>query len=192
MSTPPRRPTRAVVPVTRRAVLLGTAGAVTAGCTGGLKVGRDGRGRPRRDSTTAAEKAAERTDPDVTLAAAALAAERLALTAVEAAQARHVRLRRLLDPTAEVHRAHIALLADAAPEELTPPPAPDVIRVPRSSTRAVARLAQMETELATNGRRHAFTAESGPFARLLASMAASADQQAALLRDVAPAGRRRG
>ena len=184
MPPPPSRPSRAVAPVTRRAVLLGAAGAVLTGCTGGLKVGRDGRGRPgrRRTSDADAQKAAEQVDPDVALAATALAVERHALAAVEATQDRHARLRVLLDPAAEAHRAHVALLADAVPDEgASATPATTAIRVPRSRRRAVGRLVELEAELAATGRLNAFQAQSGPFARLLASMAASAGQQEVLL-----------
>ncbi|MGA9748785.1 MAG: hypothetical protein WBQ50_15105, partial [Nocardioides sp.] len=58
--------------------------------------------------------------------------------------------------------------------------------VPRDRRRAVLDLAGHEDSLALVDKRSAFAAESGAFARVLASMGAAAAQQAAALRAAAP------
>jgi hypothetical protein len=55
-------------------------------------------------------------------------------------------------------------------------------KVPADPGRALLALAQHEDRLSLDARRNAFAAGSGSFARLLASMAAAAAQQAAVLR----------
>lgn len=55
---------------------------------------------------------------------------------------------------------------------------PSSSRVPRDPDRAVRRLARHEDRLSLFDKQQAFTARSGAFARLLASMAAAAAQQA--------------
>jgi hypothetical protein len=54
--------------------------------------------------------------------------------------------------------------------------------VPSDPARALRAIARREDELALVDKRSAFAAESGAFARVLASMAASAAQQAVVLR----------
>jgi hypothetical protein len=55
-------------------------------------------------------------------------------------------------------------------------------KVPADPGRALLALARHEDQLSLDARRNAFAAGSGSFARLLASMAAAAAQQAAVLR----------
>jgi len=70
-----------------------------------------------------------------------------------------------------VHRAHLAVFAD-----LDPAPAPAFPQVPASTPRARARLVRAEDELATLLADSSLAADSGPLARVLASMAAGVDQ----------------
>jgi len=129
----------------------------------------------------------------------ALADEQSALDAVEATAARHRDLAELLAPVIAAHSEHVRLLAEAAPATPAPaaeagaaaspsssPSAPDEQdprrhRVPREPQAALTSISATEQDLSTSIKRHAFVAQSGAFARLLASMAASAAQQAVVL-----------
>lgn len=153
-------------------------------------------------------------DPDVTLATTVVAAERALLERIDATVRRHPRLERTLAAARDVHETHVALLEDAVPEEPEPaeptasadpadPSAgagseagPDdedagAGRVPRDRTRALRALATAEDELALAAKQAAFAAQSGAFARVLASMAAAAAQQSAMLRTTPVGGGRR-
>ena len=61
--------------------------------------------------------------------------------------------------------------------------------MPRDAAQALRALARHEDELSLEDKRSAFAAESGSFARVLASMAASAAQQATVLRAARVPGR---
>jgi hypothetical protein len=78
------------------------------------------------------------------------------------------------------------------PTSGSPAPSPGATSsaVPRRPRQALADLAAAEDALALLDKRSAFAAQSGAFARVLASMAAAAAQQAVLLTEV-PAARRR-
>jgi len=131
------------------------------------------------------------TDPDVTLAARVLADERAMLDRVRATRARHPSLTGTLAVAEAAHAAHVRLLARAVPDKPTPAPAPTPTPtatttrashpVPDRPAPALGALARAEGRLSLAGRRSSFTAESGAFARVLASMAAAAAQQAATL-----------
>lgn len=180
---PPPAPLPGDLP--RRSVLIALAaagGAALAGCTFGSRPEAQ---EPGRRTTADGETAAE-PDPDVALAVEALAGERAALLAVEATGKRHRELRRPLSGLVEGHRAHVALLASAAPDEALPRAsrrnnATQRYQVPDSPRAASRKLVLLEQSLSGAAKRHAFTAHSGAFARLLASMAAAAAQQAAEL-----------
>ncbi len=170
------------------------AGALWAGCTND-----DDRQRARRRRE--ADRTSEQ-DPDIATAAEALAGEQVVLDALTATTARHPDLAPALSPVMEIHRAHVTLLAEAVPDEDptpsladtvapsdVPPVTEDPYQVPPRPAAAMRGLATLEQELSTISKRHAFAAESGAFARLLASMAASAAQHAVVLRQAVPAGR---
>ncbi len=178
--------------VTRRATLAAAAGSVAlaAGCTPNAA-----NAPSRRD----ARPRAPEPDPDVALAATVLADEQRLLDRIDATVARHPQLAALLTDTRAAHEAHVALLRDAAPDEPVPPhdsspgssPSTDAPRAedtdrtpraPRNPERALRALSRDEDDLALVDKRSAFAAESGAFARVLASMAASAAQHAVLLR----------
>ncbi|HSE10174.1 MAG TPA: hypothetical protein VLB29_16055 [Nocardioidaceae bacterium] len=168
----------------RRAALAAVAalsGAALVGCT------REEQG-PRRE--TAPEPVEPQVDPDVLVAAQALANQQQILDLLTATQEAHSRFTGLLAPVLTAHEAHIALLQDAVPAGVSvspstgpagPSPSPDrsadaLPSVPRNRARALAQVAQAERELAIATKRHAFRAQSGAFARLLGSMAAAAAQ----------------
>jgi hypothetical protein len=201
-SSPP--PARAAGRLSRRSALLGTIALGTAACTP-YSLGEDQRDAGRTPTPTPAPE--PRTDPDVALAAQVLAAEQAALDKVKRTIAAHPRLERLLGPVRDGHAAHVDLLAEAAPDEpdasasgspspgATPSPAEESGarsgRVPHDAARAVRSLAEAEDELSRANRTSAFTAQSGSFARVLASMAAAAAQQSVVLRAArVPGGRR--
>jgi hypothetical protein len=183
--------------VSRRSVLLGTVALGTAACTP-YSLGEDQR-RAGRTPTPSPEPE-PRTDPDVALAATVLAAEQDLLDRVERTLAAHPRLRRLLGPTRDGHAAHVDLLAEAAPKSPAPSASPSgsaeplegsAAHVPRDAGRAVRALARAEDELGAANRTGAFSAESGAFARVLASMAAAAAQQSVVLGAASVPGSRR-
>ncbi len=176
-------PSRSPVPgpALRRRTALGglvALGTAVTGCSGGT----DRPAAPGGTRSGSSSPAATATDPDVALAAAALASERHVLAMVRAALHRHRDQRELLRATRDVHLAHVRLLADAVPggaPSTAGGPVPVPAARPEEALRAVARA---EDRLAESNRRSAFHARSGAFARVLASMAAAAGQQSAVLR----------
>lgn len=172
--------------VSRRTVLgLAAGAALVSGCT---PKGVDRRTKPQPSTPPAPE------DPDVTLAATVLGGEQAILDRLTATVRRHPGLRGRLSPAETAHRAHVRLLTDAVPDKVTPstkgtptpspsgspaPAAPPVIPVRRGP--ALAALAREEGRLSLLDKRSSFAAESGAFARVLASMAASAAQHSVVL-----------
>jgi hypothetical protein len=182
---PPRR-------ITRRAALVGLTALGTAACTpyeNASQRRRDGRpSDPASEPTKAPD-----IDPDVVLAARVLIDEEAVLDRVEATISAFPRLRGSLGVALETHAAHVELLRDAVPDP-DDPDLPDEGSfsagggVPRERRRALLSLARLEEELGLVGKQSAFAAQSGAFARVLASMAAAAAQQSVLLRRAAGAG----
>jgi hypothetical protein len=161
----------------------------SAACT--TQAGRPAGGRTQGAAGPAA-------DPDVTLASTVLAAERAVLDRVRATAAAHPPLAVRLAATAAVHARHVRLLTRAVPPQqrsASPSPSPSTSAstpappvVPHGQAKALQALARAEDDLCASGKQAAFTARSGEFARLLASMAAAAAQQAAVLRAPVRAG----
>ena len=202
-SIPPSR--RAL---SRRTALLGAVALGAAGCTPYSP--QESR---RRESSAGPIAPAEvpRVDPDVPLAASVLSAEQAMVDLVDATVTTHPRLAHLLDPTRAVHTAHIGLLAHAVPGSSATPsasasspspsaaspgspsatPSPRTYDVPQDRAKALRQVAREEDALSLADKRSAFAAESGAFARVLASMAAAAAQQAAVLRSAELPGRGR-
>lgn len=206
---PSPRPTssRRAATLTRRTALLGAVGTTTLACSPYELQTQQRRRRVRPTPTTAEAPA---TDPDVELATTVVAAERALLDRIDATVRRHPRLGRVLAATREVHDAHVTLLEDAVPDEsgapeteASDPASPSepgstptdepagTSPVPRDRARALRAVASAEDDLALTAKQAAFSAESGAFARVLASMAAAAAQQSALLRTTRPGGGRR-
>lgn len=179
--------------VTRRATLAAAAGtvALATGCTPNAVNSPERRAARRRTPAP---------DPDVALAATVLGDEQALIDRIDATVARHPQLAALLTDTRTAHEAHVDLLREAAPDDpgsaaedapsSSPDPSPsagapqaeDTDRPSRDPERALRDLARREDDLALVDKRSAFAAESGTFARVLASMAASAAQHAVLLR----------
>jgi hypothetical protein len=182
--------------MTRRGVLAAAAGlaaSAVVGCTPE---------RQRRRGEEPPEPVEPEVDPDVVVAAEALANQEQILDLLGATGERHPGLARRLAPLVAAHEAHAALLADAVPPDVaagpttspTTSPSPtsgpdaDPTRVPRNRARAIDRVIAAERELATATKQHAFRARSGGFARLLGSMAAAAAQNEAVLASQTPEG----
>jgi hypothetical protein len=126
-------------------------------------------------------------DPDVALAASALVQEQNVLDVVLATRQRHKSLRAVLADPQKVHRQHLKLLMNAVPSSAsTAPDAHSFVNVPAVPAKALMLVARYEERLAQANRTNAFSAQSGGFARLLASMAASSAQQSVALRGQAP------
>ena len=196
--SPARSDARRDPGLTRRtavgAGLVGAA-AVLTGCT--PTSGIDRRPKPGATKTRAAA-----VDPDVALAATVLAHEEALLDHVLVTIERHPDLETVLVGARSSHLAHIDLLKDAVPDDVdvpatgsptasssvSPSVSPSAAATPPSPSRVPARAAvalgaigRAEDRLALVGRRSSFAAESGAFARVLASMAAAAAQQATTL-----------
>ena len=180
----------------RTALGVVTAGSAVAlaGCT---PSGIDR--RPRKNASAAPTPDA---DPDVALAATVLADEQAMLDLIAATVARHPALEARLATARDAHQAHVDLLTKAVPkdarvlpgaspsEDTSPSDSQSVSpsptgspTVPARRPRAVAAVAAAEDRLALVGRRSAFAAQSGGFARVLAGMSASAAQHAVALGD---------
>ena len=180
--------------LSRRTALGGVVATTAAALSGCRPRGIDRRPKARRPTTASPD-----VDPDVTLAATVLADEQRMLDQVLATLARHPGLEAVLTGPRSAHQAHVHLLTDAVPDRdrLTSPASPAAgaspsvspsvapstaaPRVPARVPVALATLAGAEDQLSLLGRRSAFTAQSGAFARVLASMAASASQQSVAL-----------
>jgi hypothetical protein len=151
---------------------------LAAGCDGGDSSGTgdsgDGSTGPD-DPTTAGGPDGGKEDPDLALVRTALGHERRLLGRVEAARRRHRQLRPLLAEAAKVHRSHVQLLAKALDGDDATVDQPAA--VPGSPARALRDVRAGERRLAGDHTRTAMAARSGPFARLLAVMAAAAAQQ---------------
>ena len=179
--------------LTRRTAIGGAAAVGAVVVTGCTPSGID-----RRSRRSAVAAPTPDTDPDVALAATVLADEQAMLDRIAATVARHPGLDGRLAAARAAHQAHVDLLTKAVPakarvspsQDATPSVSPSVAPspaatpvVPARPPRALAVLANEEDRLSLVGRRSAFAARSGAFARVLASMSASAAQHAATLAD---------
>lgn len=168
--------------MSRRAVLRGVGLGAVPLLTGCSLFADDPAPAIRRDDSPTAP----RPDPDLALAVTALTDERAALDALRATLAVHRGMQDTLVPMIEAHRAHVSLLARAAPDDA--PDSSDAagrgrsrFAVPADPSAARAKIRSLQTDLSVRQKRHAFAARSGAFARVLASMAAAAAQQASVL-----------
>jgi hypothetical protein len=174
-----------------RRTAIGAAAALAATVITGCTVQHGSRSTPSASASRSGGSAREPTDPDVALAAAVLRSERAMLERVLATARRHPRLAASVSGARAAHQAHVTLLTRAVPEESRSTAAAPTVEPSQVSGRprsALAALARAETRHSATGRRHAAVARSGPFARVLASMAAASAQQAVhLTRSSAPA-----
>lgn len=166
--------------LSRRAVLGGAAGLLglvattAAGCSVENPVTR--RDAPRAPAALA---------PDVSVATRALAEIRAVAAAVDATVARFPGTRSRLASLAALHRTHEVSLADAVPDRATaaaspsasPTASPAPYAVPRDRDRALTALTAREQRLHDTLGALALQAQSGDFARLLASMGAAVSQR---------------
>jgi len=181
----PSRPTRRSV----LAAALTVPAASAAGCT--LSGSASGEGPARRS---------QEVDPDVALLEDVSQTAAAVVALYEGVIAEHRGLRGDLRPLLATHRAHVEALGQAAPEDAgqarggtggggprdrtgrqaaAQPP-----RVPRRVGQAVHRLQTTERETSDRLLEATRQAESGVFARLLASMSASSAQAAHVLAEV--------
>lgn len=156
-------------PVTRRTTLALAVGTLLA--PGLSACGTD---RPLRASGPAPEPAADPdTDADTGLLTAALDAIDEVVVLLTTVRRREASLRASLTPLVRLHEAHRALLTEAAPDQH--PPKVSRARLPRRGS-ARAAVVEREHALAAHLAEAAVAAESGTFARVLASMSAGIGQ----------------
>jgi hypothetical protein len=117
--------------------------------------------------------------PDVAVATTALAEIRAVREAVSATVSRFPATRPGIGSLVALHRTHEAALVDAVPERARPSARPAPYAVPRSKQKALVTLARREQRLHDTLDGLALKAESGQFARLLASMGAAVHQRLA-------------
>lgn len=162
--------------LSRRALLAGGVGIVAVGAAG-CSVNN-----PFSDEKTPAAEAVRDLAPDVAIAVEAVTRIEAAATAVAATESAQPSLAQRLTGLHRLHQAHLAAVRDAVPDRVdtaaTAAPAP----VPPKPAVALARLVVTERTLHAQLTALALRAESGPFARLLGSMAAGISQQLAVLR----------
>jgi hypothetical protein len=93
--------------------------------------------------------------------------------------ARHPGLRATLAPVVSMHQSHIDALVGAVPKGASATDGGTGTAIPAGRVPALRRLAQLERELSSALVSAALKAESGAFARLLASMATAIDERLA-------------
>lgn len=157
-------------PLSRRGFVAGgtlTLAGLATGCS---------LNNPLSDEKTPATEAVRDLSPDVALAVTAAAAVRTQQELLRATAAVHPALTATTARFAAMHEAHLAALADAVPDrvDLSPTGAPFVPDRDRARARAAALAGERGLRGTLVGL--ALRAESGPFARLLGSMAASVSQ----------------
>jgi hypothetical protein len=118
--------------------------------------------------------------PDVAIATEALKEITAVRTAVEQTLRRYPVARARLAPMVELHRAHEKTLVDAVPDRARRSQSPAPYAVPRRRAAALRALTPREQQLHARLDALALRAESGDFARLLASMGAGIAQHAAV------------
>lgn len=160
------------------------AGSVLAACTGSP----EGSHPSGSSGSPTPGDSGRGLDPDVVVAAEALTAQAAMVDLLRGTIERHPRLAVGLQPVREAHEAHASLLADAVPEGGSAAPSPSTdgrggrrTGVARRAERAVADVVRAEQELVTATTQQALRAQSGSFARVLGSIAASAAQHAVLV-----------
>lgn len=170
-----------MVDLSRRGVLTGLGATAGLGALSSLAVtGCAADSGVRRDGAPVQPAALT---PDVTVATRALAEIEAVAAAVAATTARYPGTRTRVADLARVHRAHAASLADAVPDraQTDATTAPAAYRVPPRQGRAVPALLAREQLLHRTLDALALQAQSGDFARLLASMGAAVAQRLAVL-----------
>ncbi len=153
----------------RRSLIAGTVGLAT------LVVSGCSVDNPASDDKSPRSVAA--LAPDVAVATQALAEIRAVRAAVSSTLSRHRPARPDLAPLVLMHRAHETTLVDAVPERARPKNDPAPYVVPRKRAVAMRKLESREQRLHDTLAGLALRAQSGDFARLLASMGAGINQR---------------
>ena len=166
--------TRPLPRLTRRSAL-GAAGLVSLG------VATTGCDDPAATPSARTTVRSTEITHDVALAVDLVAGVQRSVTLTTDVVRRFPLLRPSLRPLLATQRAHLALLAEAVPQQAMP--SPSATRVPAAADRAAARARVLRS---TTAGRDAFNAaaveaESGQFARVLASMGAGLAQHLAVL-----------
>lgn len=160
--------------VTRRALLGGAAGfaaLVLPGCS--IDPPSPSTGVPPAGATPGLS-------PDVEVAASALLEIRAVRAVVTGTRRRHPAARVRLSGWDRLHEAHEASLVDAVPERALPTSSVAPYDVPEERAVALSVLSTREERLHARLDALALRAESGDFARLLASMGAAIGQRMAV------------
>jgi hypothetical protein len=153
----------------RSLILAGVAGLLVSGCDVNNPVPTD---------NTAKKPAGPA--PDVAVATSALAEIRAVRAAVSSTLAGFPTAKSRLAGLMKMHQAHEESLADAVPERARTSATPAPYVVPRKRETAFGNLAAREQRLHDTLDGLALRAQSGDFARLLASMGAAVTQQLAV------------
>ena len=157
--------------LSRRALVVGVLGGVA-----GMAVTACSSGDDTAEKTPASPAGLA---PDVAVATTALAEIQAVREAVSATLAHFPASRSVLGSLVTLHQAHEATLVDAVPDRATPSAGPAPYAVPRQREKALATLARREQRLHDTLDGLALRAQSGQFARLLASMGAALHQRLA-------------
>ena len=161
--------------VTRRSALglgLAVAGVAVGGCAFN---------NPLSEEQTPAARATPDLEPDVAVAVAGVTLVRGALAAVTATGQSHPALGGRLAGLVAMHQAHLSALVDAVPHGVDTSATGPAYVVPPRPAAALAGLGTVEHSVHDGLVGLAMRAQSGPFARLLGSMAAAVSQQLRVL-----------
>jgi hypothetical protein len=153
----------------RRSLIAGTVGMaalLVSGCSVENPTSADKAPRPSSELA-----------PDVMVAVRALAEIRAVRVAVSSTVSRYPPVRPNLVPIVQMHRAHEASLVDAVPDRARAAASPAPYVVPRKRAVAMRKLGAREQRLHDTLAVLSLRAESGDFARLLASMGAGINQR---------------
>ncbi len=165
----PGAPTGRDGTIARRSLIAGAAGMAAlaaSGCSVNNPVSK------KKAPPTPAELT-----PDVAVATRALAEITAVRAAVSGTMSRHPDSRAQLRQVVRMHRAHEKTLVNAVPERARPTAKPAPYVVPRKRKAALRKLATREQRLHDSLGGLALRAQSGDFARLLASMGAATSQR---------------
>jgi hypothetical protein len=142
-----------------------------------VSVGGCALNNPLSEEPTPAARAARDLDPDVAIAVQAVTLVRAAQAAALSTGRRHPRLGLRIAALTAMHAVHLDALVDAVPDGVDTSAAGPAYVVPARPARARAGLIATERSLHDGLVGLALRARSGPFARLLGSMAAAGSQQ---------------
>jgi hypothetical protein len=160
--------------LSRRTALGLGAGAAAAVVLGGCALNN-----PLEEHRTPAAEAVRDLAPDVAVAVEAVTLIRGAQVAVTSTGERHPALVPRLAGLVAAHRAHLDALVAAVPDGVDTSATGAAYVVPARPARALADVTTAEQRLREGLVGLALRAQSGPFARLLGSMAAAVSQQLA-------------